>query len=120
MEIGREPARLSAEHQHDVVRGPERRIPIEPARLCREKERLPERRKLRLECLPPRPDADVDVLPVVESCAFDLPFVEREAEGLDEMECRPCCETGATGVSGIPVDLGMNKDDVNAQIAACR
>ena len=55
------------------------------------------------------------MLPVIESGAFDLAFVERESERLDEVQSGPGCKAGAAGVTGIPVDLGVDEDDVNGQ-----
>src|SRR5437764_6784272 len=76
---------LSAKHENDVVALIERRIPEQPSRFRREEPRLAKRRELALEHLPARPHPQVDVLPVVESRALHLAFVEREAERLDEM-----------------------------------
>ena len=53
------------------------------------------------------------MLPVIEARALDLLLVEREAEGLDEMERGAGGETSAAGVSGVPVDLRLHEDDVD-------
>ena len=108
-----EPARLAPEHEHDVLRRAERRVPEQPLALRREEPRLAQRRQLALERLPARPGAQIDVLPVVESRALHLALVEGEAERLDEMQRRPGREAGAPRVAGVPVDLGMHQDDVN-------
>ena len=82
------------------MRRAERRVPEESRRLRREEIWLAERRQLALERLPARPDAQVDVLPVVEAGAFHLALVEREAERLDEMQRGAGGEAGAAGVAG--------------------
>ena len=53
------------------------------------------------------------MLPVIESGALDLLLVERKAQGLDEMQRGAGGETGAAGVSGVPVDFRMHEDDVD-------
>src|SRR5262245_7338063 len=112
MQFRRQPAGLAAEDQHDARRLAERRIP-EPSRgLRREEIRFAEFRQLALERLPIRPDAEVDVLPVVEPRSFDFTFVEREAERLDEVQGRVDSQAGTTGVPGVPVNLRMDEDDV--------
>ena len=50
--------------------------------------------------------------PVVEPGALHLFFVEREPERLDQMQRRANRETRAAGIAGVPVDLGMDEDDV--------
>ena len=59
------------------------------------------------------PDAEVDVLPVVEADATDRFFVEREAEGFDEMEGGSRGEGESSGSSGIVRDLRFYEDDVH-------
>src|SRR6185503_8948736 len=73
-----------------------------------------ERRQLALECLPARPHAQVDVLPIIQARALHLAFVEGKAERFDEVQRGPGGETAAAGVTGVPVDLGMNENDVKA------
>src|SRR5262249_53349996 len=82
-----------------------------------EEERLAERRQLLLECLPTRPHANVDVLPVVETRALHLTLIEREAERLDEMQRGAGGEAGATCGARVPVNPWMDEDDVNAHRA---
>jgi len=53
------------------------------------------------------------VLPVVQPGTFDLPLVERKPERFDEMKRRTGREARATGVAGVPVDFGMDEDDVD-------
>jgi hypothetical protein len=53
------------------------------------------------------------VLPVIQTGASDLPFVEREAKRFDQVQPRPGRKARPAGIAGIPVDLGMNEDDVN-------
>ena len=110
----RQAAGLAAEDQHDILSSAERRIPELARRLGREEVRLAERRQLALERVPVGPDPQVDVLPVIEAGAFDLLLVERKAERLDEMQRRAGRQAGAAGVAGVPVNLGMNEDDVDA------
>lgn len=53
------------------------------------------------------------MLPVIETGALDLSLVEGESEWLDEVQGGAGRQAGATGVAGVPVDLGVNEDDVN-------
>ena len=55
------------------------------------------------------------MLPVVEAGAFHLLLVERKAQRLDQVQGRAGREAGAAGIAGIPVNLGMDEDDVDAQ-----
>lgn len=52
------------------------------------------------------------VLPVIESGAANFSVIERKSERLDEMQLRSRGETGPPDVPGIPVDLGMDQNDV--------
>lgn len=56
------------------------------------------------------------MLPVIEAGAFDLFFIEREAERLDQMQRGAGRETGAACITGVPVDFGMNENDVIGQL----
>jgi hypothetical protein len=53
------------------------------------------------------------VLPVIETGALDLAFIEGKAKRLDEVQRRVRGEAGTARVAGVPVNLGMNKDDVD-------
>ena len=53
------------------------------------------------------------MLPVVEPRTFDLALLELEAQWLDEMQRGADGQTRAAGVAGVPVDLGMNENNVN-------
>lgn len=59
------------------------------------------------------PDAEVDVLPVVEADAPDRFFVKREAQGFDEVEGGSGGEGESSGGSGVVRDLGFDEDDVH-------
>ena len=59
------------------------------------------------------------MLPVIQSRALDFALVEREAEWFDEMQRRAGREAGASRVTGIPVDFGVNENDVNSQRGLC-
>jgi hypothetical protein len=54
------------------------------------------------------------VLPVVETSSLHLLVVERKAERFDEVQGCSGCQARPADVAGIPVNLGMNKDDVDA------
>jgi len=54
------------------------------------------------------------VLPVIQAGALDLFFVERKTQRLDQMKGCAGGQAGPADVAGIPVDLRMNKDDVDA------
>jgi hypothetical protein len=54
------------------------------------------------------------VLPVVEAGSLHLFFVERKAQRFDQVQGRPGRQARPADVAGIPVNLGMNKDDVDA------
>ena len=64
------------------------------------------------ERVPARPHPQVDVLPIVEAGALHLPFLEREAERLDEMQGGAGGEARTAGVPGVPVNLWMDEYDV--------
>lgn len=113
-------ARLAPEHEDDVLRSAQWRVPEEARGLCREEERLTERRQFLLEGIPAWPHPKVDILPVVEASSLYLPFVEREPQRLHEMQRRADGEAGATRVPRVPVNLGMNQDNVQGQGASLR
>lgn len=115
MNLCRQPAGLAAEDQHDVLSLAYRRIPEHLLRFRREEIRLAQSRQLRFEFTPILPNAQIDVFPVIKSRTFDLLVVEREAERLDQVECCAGSETGAAGITGIPVDFGMDQYDVDCQ-----
>ena len=52
------------------------------------------------------------VLPVVESGATDFSVMERKSERLDEMQLGSRGETGPPDVPGVPVDFGIDQNDV--------
>ena len=52
------------------------------------------------------------MLPIVEPRALHFAFVERKTKRLDQMKCRAGREARATGVTGIPMNLGMDENDV--------
>ena len=52
------------------------------------------------------------MLPVVEAGAFDFLFVEGKAERFDEVQSRADREACATGVAGVPVDFGIDENDM--------
>ena len=72
-------------------------------------------REFLLERVPVLPHPQIDMLPVVEAGALDLFLVEGEAQWLDQMQRGAGRETRATGVAGVPVNLGMNQNNVNGQ-----
>jgi hypothetical protein len=53
------------------------------------------------------------MFPVVQSGTLDLPLVERKSKRFDEVERCPRSKAGSAGIAGIPVDLGVDEDDVN-------
>ena len=53
------------------------------------------------------------MLPVVQPGTFDLTLVERKPQRFDEMKRRTGREARAAGVAGVPVDFGMDEDDVD-------
>src|SRR5687767_3674943 len=118
VKLGRQPPGLTAEDQRDISADAERRVPYQSRRLGREEIRVAERRQLALERLPVRPDAHVDMLPIVEAGALDLTFVERKAERCDEVQHGARGETGSACITGVPVNLGVDEHDVDCQLAA--
>jgi hypothetical protein len=54
------------------------------------------------------------VLPIIEAGPLHLFFVERKAQGFDQVQRCPRRQASAADIAGVPVDLGMNKDDVDA------
>lgn len=108
----RQTAGLPPEHQHDVFR--EFRFCVHPDCFRAEEKRLAETRQLALEVLPRRPEPEIDVLPVIEAGAAHLALVERKAEGLDEVESGSGGEAGTPRISGVPVNLGVDENDVDA------
>jgi hypothetical protein len=55
------------------------------------------------------------MLPIIKSGAFDLAFVEREAEWLDQVQRRACRQARSPGVSRVPVNLRVNENDVSGR-----
>ena len=51
--------------------------------------------------------------PIIQASPLHLTVVERKAQGFDEMKRRAGGQTGATGVAGVPVDLGVDEDNVH-------
>ena len=76
---------LTTEHEHDIGRNAQLSIPQHARAFGRQKEGLAEVWQLTLELLPAFPQANIDVLPVVETGPTQLTIVEREAEWLHEM-----------------------------------
>src|SRR5262245_13183578 len=107
------PARLTAKHQHNILACPKGRIPEHTLGVRREKERGSEGRQGLIERFPARRDSQVDVLPVVETGAPDLALVEREAKRLDQVKGRPGRKTGSSRVAGVPMNFGMDENDVD-------
>ena len=99
--------------EHHILRSAEGGVPEELFRLGGEEERLAERRELALEVIPVGPDPEIDVLPVIEPGALYLALVKGEAERLDEMQRGAGREAGPPRVTGIPMDLGVNENDVD-------
>ena len=56
------------------------------------------------------------MLPVVEARAPHLAFVQRESERLDEVQRRAGSETRAACVARIPMNLRMDKDNVDRPV----
>ncbi len=52
------------------------------------------------------------MLPVIEAGAAYFAFIERKAEGLDEVERGAGGETASSGIAGVPVNFRMDEDDV--------
>src|SRR5947209_7486570 len=107
-----QPSGLAPEDEHDPVRSCEWRVPEQSRRLRREEVRVAEIRELALEGTPARPHPQIDVFPVVESSAFHLAFIEREAEWLDEVQRGAGSEARSTRIPGVPVNLRVHEDDV--------
>src|SRR5687767_13511402 len=101
----RQASRLPAEHEHYVRR--KLCIPIRPPAFRAEEERCAEGGELSFESVPAGPDAQVDVLPVVEAGTADLPLIERKAERLDEMQRRTGGEARTARISGVPMNLRL-------------
>src|SRR5688572_22797798 len=89
-------------------------------RLRRKEIWLAERGEFTLERLPAVPDSQVDMLPVIEAGAFHLSLVEREAERLDEMQPRAHGQARAARVPGVPMNLGMDQNDVGLHAFSTR
>src|SRR5207302_7666711 len=112
MQLGWQPSGLAAEDEHDAVRSCEWRVPEQSRRLRREEVRVAQTRQLLFEHTPIGPHTQIDVFPVVESRAFHLAFVEREAEWLDEVQGGAGSEARSARVPGVPVNLWMHENDV--------
>jgi len=54
------------------------------------------------------------MLPVIEAGALHLFVVERKAQRFDKVQGCSGGQASPADVAGIPVNLGMNKDDVDA------
>lgn len=111
----RKSASLAAEHQHDIARRAERHVPEQSSPFRGEEVWLAKAREPLLEFLPTVPDAEVHVRPIVEPCSSQLALVERESERLHQMQHRAGGKTRASGIAGVPVNLGMNEHDVERQ-----
>lgn len=57
------------------------------------------------------------MFPVVEAGALDLLLVERKPERLNQMQGGASRQAGAADIAGVPVDFGMDENDVDAQAA---
>jgi len=113
MNRGRQASRLPAEDEYNV-RGPaERSVPEQALGFCGEEIRFAEDGELALERVPVVPLAEVDVFPVVESGSAHFAVVEGKTEWLHQVQRGTGGKAGPPGVSGVPVDLGMNENDVN-------
>ena len=115
VKFSRQHAGLTPEDKHHILRCTKRRVPEESCRLCREEIWIAECWQLLLERLPVRPDAQVDVFPVVEAGPLHLALVERKAERLDEMHGSAGGQARSARVSGIPVNLWVHEYDVCRQ-----
>ncbi len=109
-DLGSQPDALAAEDQHSPLRILD--APVVARRLGAEEERLAQPGELVFDCRPGGPDPWIDARPVVEPGASHLPLVEREAERLDQVEAGARGEAGAAGVTGVPMDLRLDQDDV--------
>src|SRR4029453_10655236 len=107
MELLRQTARFAAEDQNNSAGSAKRRLPEQSFCFRGEEDGLAERRQDCFERYPLRPDAQVDVLPIIKSRTSHLAFIEREAQRFDQVECCADCETRSTGVARVPVNLGM-------------
>lgn len=107
-------ARLTPEDQHHVPCFTKGRVPERSRGFGREEERVTKRRELFLEGCPGGPHAQGNVVPVIEAGALDLFFVKRKAQRLDQMKGCPGRQASPADIAGIPMDLWMNKDDVDA------
>src|SRR5688572_1110886 len=72
-----------------------------------------ERGETCFEGIPVPPQADVNVFPVVETGALNLALFEREAERFDQMQSGCCGQARSPHISGIPMDLRLDQDDVS-------
>ena len=109
-QLRREADALAAEDQDGALRVAH--VP-EVARCAgAEEERLAQLGQRGFEGPPVGPHAGLDARPVVEPGAAHLALVEREAQRLDQVELRARGQAGAPGVAGVPVDLGLDEDDV--------
>jgi len=52
------------------------------------------------------------MFPVVETGSLDLPLIEREAKRFDQVQFGARRQACSAGVAGVPMDLGMNKNNV--------
>ena len=109
-------AGLASEDQDDIVWRRRVARPTAAAWLSSRRSRVRQASAAPLEAGPARPHAQVDVLPVVEARALHLPFIQREAERLDQMQRGAGSQAGPPGVAGVPVNLGMHEDDVNGAL----
>lgn len=55
------------------------------------------------------------MFPIVESGAFYFTVIEGEAEWLNEMQCCAGGEAGTSDVPCVPMNFGVDEDDVNGQ-----
>ena len=87
-------------------------VPVRARRRRREEPRLAERRQRARERLPRGPGVQLHARPVVEAGALDVLVIEGEAERLDEVQRGADGERGAAEVARVPVDLGLDEDEV--------
>ena len=116
--IGREADALPAEDHH----GPRgvAHVPVAARGVRADEEGLPQLGERRLEGGEAGPQARRHPRPVVEPGPAHLALVQGEAEGLDEVELGARSQAGASGVAGVPVDLGLHEHNVQRGVVAGR
>jgi hypothetical protein len=101
---------LRSEKEHHAVGVGD--VPDRSLRIGGNEVRLSEPGKGLLELFEAFPQTKRDPLPVVQPRSTHLLRLEGESERLHQVKRRPGGETGAPGVSGVPVDLRGYQDHV--------